>query len=206
VSGDELPAWSYQQLQVAAGLSLWATMHSQRPLMAIKETLWLLSEESRRRQLSTPLHRLPPHQELHLPAAVVEELRRVPAMARATYPILGPNYPVCQIELTTDACLSGGAAVWHFGPSGQMSDPPVPTQVLKTSLWPWAPDEDRHVNVLEMQALADALRDPVPQVGPRVTLMERRQHGLRSGSRQALHSLPPAWGTPTGGPRHPGGQ
>ena len=172
----------YQSFRVCVGLALWTAIMSNTQLFHLHNLLWTLSDAARERAvvLSPQL----PSGDVKVTGAALGELEAMQQKVLETFNLLAPSPPVTAVHLTTDACHSGGAAVWTWGPG---------TKILQCDHWPWhSGHSDDHINVLEMWACDMALESDFPVGATAVTLpwdtdsmvcLQAVQKGF-SGSRQ----------------------
>ena len=145
---------SYQDFRICVGLVLWTAIMSNTKLYKLHHCLWTLSDAARERA-SVMAPRLPSG-DVQVPAQALDEMAAMQSVVGDTFDLLLPCPPASRVHLTTDASHSGGAAVWTLGPT---------TRVLGCDLWPWPPEMDSHINVLEMLALEKALYSGFPLEG-----------------------------------------
>ena len=154
-----VPLMQYQSFRICVGLALWTAIMSNTRLFHLHNLLWTLSDAARERAAVLPPQL--PSGDVQVSGAALGELRVMQQKVRETFNLLAPSPPVSAVHLTTDACHSGGAAVWTWGPG---------TKVLQCDHWPWSPDQLAHINVLEMLACDIALESDFPVGAAAVTL------------------------------------
>ena len=122
---------------------------SNTALWHLHHLLWTLGDAARERAAVRPPHL--PSGDVVVSELALDELRAMQKKVQGTFRLSAPSPPVSRVCLTTDACHSGGAAVWTLGPAT------TPAKVLDCDSWHWTAGEYAHINVLEMLALDRAL-------------------------------------------------